>query len=145
MHGAGFLTSWSIPRKLFLLLLIVLLPASGVVVTSSLIHRRNVIKEAENRALLLVKSLAAQQEQITAGTKQMLSTMAQLPEVKNLDATACNELFSEMKKKYPYYCFIGATTPDGKVFASAPLDTGTNLSDSKVLQGCGKDARFLCR
>jgi PAS domain S-box-containing protein len=113
-----------------------------VSVTSSLIHRKNVIQEAENRALLLVKSLAAQQEQIAAGTKQMLSTMAQLPEVKNLNSAACNELFDELKKEYPYYCFIGATTPDGKVFASSPPDTGTNLSDSKYFKDAVRTLDF---
>jgi PAS domain S-box-containing protein len=116
------------------LLLIVLLPAFGVIATSSLIHRRNVIHGAENSTLLLVQSLAAQQEQIAVGTQQMLSTLAQLPAVKNLDAPACDELFSELKKKYAYYSFLGVTTPDGYVVASAPFDRGTDLSDSKYFQ-----------
>ena len=102
---------WSIPRKLLLLLLIIFLPASGIIVASSLVQRGRAIKEAENRATLLVQSLAAQQEQIAAGTKQMLSTMAQLHEVKNLDAAACTELFSELKKTHPFYSFVGAITP----------------------------------
>ncbi|MGA2401024.1 MAG: PAS domain S-box protein [Syntrophobacteraceae bacterium] len=123
---------WSIPRKLLLLLLIIFLPASGIIVASSLVQRGRAIKEAENRAMLLVQSLAAQQEQVVAGTKQMLSTLAQLPEMKNLNAAACNELFSELKKAHPSYSFVGATTPGGDVFASyPPFEPGTNLSDRK--------------
>ncbi len=126
---------WSIPQKLLLLLLIVFLPASGVIVYSSLEHRSDTIREAKNRDLLLVRSLAAQQEQFTAATKQMLTTLAYLPQVKNLDAEACNEIFGELKEKYPIYSFIGMTTPDGNVFASdAPFDPGTNLSDRKYVR-----------
>ena len=137
---------WSIPKKLLALLLIVFLPASGIIVASSLVQRGRAIREAEKGAMLLVQSLAAQQEQVTAGTKQMLSTLAQLPEVKNLDAAACNEIFRQLHGNYPAYSLIAALRPDGSAFASdPPFNRGTNLSDRNYCQGCNKDARFLCR
>ena len=126
---------WSIPRKLLVLLLIVFLPASGIIVASCLVQRGRAIREAERGAMLLVQSLAAQQEQVTAGTKQMLSTLAQLPEVKNLDAAACNEIFRQLHGNYPAYSLIAAVKPDGSVFASdPPFDRGTNLSDRKYVR-----------
>ena len=130
--SSGF---WSIPRKLLVLLLIVFLPASGIIVASSLVQRGRAIREAEKEAMLLVQSLAAQQEQITAGTKQMLSTLAQLPEVKNLNAEACNEIFRQLHGNYPAYSLIAAVRPDGVAFASdPPFDPGTNLSDRKYFR-----------
>ena len=123
---------WSIPRKLLVLLLLVFLLASGIIVASCLVQRGRAIKEAERGAMLLVQSLAAQQEQVTAGTKQMLSTLAQLPEVKNLDSAACNEIFRQLHGNYPAYSLLAAVRPDGSGFASdPPFDRGTNLFDRK--------------
>jgi len=126
---------WSIPRKLLVLLLIVFLPASGIIVASCLVQRGRAIREAERGAMLLVQSLMAQQEQFTAGTRQMLNTMAQLPEVKNLDSEACNEIFKQLHGNYPAYSLIAAVRLDGSVLASdPPFDRGTNLSDRKNIR-----------
>ncbi len=133
MTGSAFLSSWSISRKFLLLLPIILLPISGIVVTSSISHRADEIRMAEKDALLLVQGLAAQQEQLTAATKQMLSILARLPAVRNLDASACDKLFSEVKENDPICSFIGVTTPDGNLVAdSAPFFPGAvNLSGRK--------------
>ena len=134
---------WSIPKKLLVLLLIVFLPASGIIVASSLVQRNRAIREAEKGAMLLVQSLAAQQEQVTAGTKQMLRTLAQLPEVKNLDAAACNEIFRQLHGNYPAYSLIAAVRPDGSAFASDPsFASGTNLSDRKYVMDAIKTLDF---
>jgi two-component system, cell cycle sensor histidine kinase and response regulator CckA len=126
---------WSIPRKLLVLLLIAFLPASAIIVSSSLVQRDRAIQEAGKGAILLARSLAAQQEQITAGTKQMLNTLAQLSEVKNLDAAACSKLFSQLHENYPAYSLIAAMRPDGSVFASdPPFEPGTSLSDRKYVR-----------
>jgi PAS domain S-box-containing protein len=63
----------------------------------------------------------------------MLSTLAHLPEVKNLDATACDRLFRELNAKYPVYSSISAATPAGAVFASSgpPDPAAADLSGRK--------------
>jgi PAS domain S-box-containing protein len=134
MRVSRTLISLSISKKLLILFLMIFLPAFGFILASNIAQRGRAIKEAEDRVQVLVMSLAAQQEQVTAATRQMLSTLGQLPEVKNLEKDACNELFSELRQKHPHYCFIGATTPDGKVFASSPFDNGRDLSDSKYFR-----------
>lgn len=126
------LRSWSIRRKLLLVLLIIFLPAFAIIVQSGLSHRREEIRKAENNALLLVRSLAAQQEQIATSTKVMLSTLAQFHAVRSLDSDACNSLFREMHNRYPMYSVILAATPAGEVFAaSMPFEKGLNLADRK--------------
>ena len=128
--------SWSIRGKLLFLLLIIFLPAFGIIVTSGLSHRRDEIRKAENSALLLVQSLAAQQEQIATSTKVMLSTLAQFHEVRSLNSEACNVLFREMHNRYPFYSVILAVTPDGNVFAaSMPFEPGSiNLAYRKHIK-----------
>jgi len=126
------MTSWSIRGKLSLLLLIIFLPAFGIIVTSGLSNRSGEIRKAETNALLLVQSLAAQQEQIATSTKVMLSTLAQFREVRSLDSPACNIIFREMHNRYPFYSVILGVTPDGNVFAaSMPFEGGLCLADRK--------------
>ncbi len=128
--------SWPIRRKLLLLLLIIFLPAFGVMLANGLSQREDEIVKAQNSALMLAQSLAAQQEKVTAATKTMLGVLARLPIVQHLDAGACNELFRELHGQYPFYSVILAATPDGKVFAaSMPLKPrGINLSDRKHIK-----------
>ena len=85
----------------------------------------------------MVQSLADRQERIATGTEQMLITLAQLPEVRGLDAKACTELFWEHElSRYPFYSIILATTPDGEMFASSvPFDRGNaNISNRKHIK-----------
>jgi len=128
--------SWSIRRKLMLLLLVGFLPACGIIILSSLDHRRHEITTAENNALLVVQSMAEQQELIATGTEQMLSTLAQMPQVQGLDAKACTELFRRLMSRYPFYSIIAATTPDGNMFASSlPFDpANANISHRKHIK-----------
>lgn len=138
------LTAWTFPKKLFFLLLIIFLPASGIIVASSLTQRGHAIREAENRAMLLAQSLAAQQEAIAIGTRQMLSTLAQLPEVQSLDGDACNALFRHLQAKNPHYSTILGLTPDGTMFAaSAPFEPGSmNFADRKYLKDAIESREF---
>ena len=125
-------TRWSFRSKLLVLLLVVFLPAFGIIVATGVSQRQQAIVKAQDDVLLLVRSLAAQQEQIAITTKTMLSTLAHLPEVQNLDAAACKQIFSELIEQYPFYTVITASKPDGNSFASStPFETGVNLSDRK--------------
>jgi hypothetical protein len=124
----GILSSWSISRKLLALLLVVFLPACGIVVWSGLEHRRHALQDAEKNISVVVEAMASLQEQTAGATRQMLVTLAKLPEVRNLDADACNKLFSDLKDTS--YSTIFAATLDGTVFAASnPLNPGLNVSD----------------
>jgi PAS domain S-box-containing protein len=124
---------WSIRKKLQVLLLVVFLPAVAVIVATGLNQRRSEIEEARSNALLMVKSLTAQQEQIASSTQTILTLLAQLPAVQSLDAKECNDLFGEIHRRFPVYSVILVATPDGNVFAaSMPIKPGTiNLADRK--------------
>ena len=144
MHGRGILASWPIRKKLLLLTLAVFLPAAAIIVASGVERREHEITTAKDNALLLVESLAAQQEQITIGTKQMLSTLAQLPEVQRLDAQACHRLFRDLLGQFPFYSTIGLATLDGNILASAmPLNSGSvNISEQKHIKDALKNIDF---
>jgi PAS domain S-box-containing protein len=122
-------------RKFLFLLLVIFLPALGVIVVSGLNQRRDAILKAQHNASLMAQSLAAQQHLVANSIETMLSVLAQLSVVHNLDARACNDLFKELSRRYPFYSTISAATPDGNLFASSePFQPGVNLSDRKHIR-----------
>ncbi len=133
MTDQGKISSWSTKAKLLLLLLIVFVPTAAVILLLSLDRRNHEMKDAGNSALILVESLAAQHEQLVFGTKEMLSTLALLPEVQRLDVKACNEIFRQLQGQNPFYSAITAANPDGEIVASFPEvpPGGINIADRK--------------
>jgi PAS domain S-box-containing protein len=138
MRGSRYtLASWSLRSKLLLLLLLIFLPAFGIIVVSGLKQRRQEIAKAQEQALLLAQSLAAQQDQIAAATKVLLSTLAHAPAVRHLDASASNRLFTEIQHGLPFsYALVGAVTPAGELLAASKPFTANNkhLSDRKYVR-----------
>jgi len=136
MHTRKILASLSIRKKLLLFLLVIVIPVLCFIIESGLHDRRHSIDTAKNNALLLAQSVAAQQEKVAVGTKQMLSTLAKLPMVQRLDADGCNKLFRELNQLNSSYSTISAVTPDGNMFASSlPFQPGTvNLADRKHIK-----------
>ncbi len=129
------LCSWPIRRKLLLLLILIIFPVSGVIVQSGLEERSRQIAAASNKALLVAQSLAAQQEQVANGIRQMLSTLALLPEVQRQDGEACSRLFKDLHDRNPIYSTIVAVKPDGAIFASSqPIQGTIDLSDRKHIR-----------
>ncbi|MEN6484010.1 MAG: PAS domain S-box protein [Syntrophobacteraceae bacterium] len=143
MRFEDVLTSWSIQKKLRMLLLLILLPSCGIVIWTGVDHRVRAVRDAAANAMLLVQSLAAQQEQFAAGTEQMLTTLAHMTEVQKLDAAGCSRLFRESNNRHPFYSVISAVTPDGNIFAaSLPVEGNVNLSDRKYVKDALNTLRF---
>jgi PAS domain S-box-containing protein len=107
-------------------------------------HRKQEIIRARENALLLVQSLAAQQEQIAISTKYMLSTLAYLPEVRNNNIDACNQLFKELNSQNLSYSVIASTNPNGDMIAASVsfVPGSINLSDRKHIQDVIKTLNF---
>ncbi len=128
-----FLSSLPIRKKLLLLVAAAILPALGIILYTGIDNRNSELASAKREIMLLAQSLAAQQDQTVIGIKQILLTLALLPEVKNLDVKACNDIFADILERNPIYSTIGAVTPDGNVFAaSAPFISGSiNIADRK--------------
>jgi PAS domain S-box-containing protein len=105
---------------MLLVLLIIFLPAFGIIVASGLKQRRDEIAKARNNGLLVVQSLASQQEQIATSTKVMLTVLAQSPVVQKMDAKECNRLLKELQERFPLYSAVLAVVKtDGNIFAAS--------------------------
>jgi PAS domain S-box-containing protein len=131
-----FLSSLTIRKKVLFLILTAVIPALGIILFSGIKHREDAIISAKRDTLHLVKSLAAQHEQLTASTRQMLQMLAQRPEVQRMDSQTSNRLFEDVHEQNPIYAIINAVTPDGNMFAaSLPFAPGTvNLANRKHIR-----------
>jgi signal transduction histidine kinase len=106
------------------LVLLAVLPLLGLILYSYFDQRDKVIHEVQRDGLVAVRNLAAEQETIFNNTRNLLITLARLPEVQRRDREACNLLFAELKKQSPYITGIIATNSEGQLFASVLATPG---------------------
>jgi PAS domain S-box-containing protein len=113
----------SLRNSLITLVLLAVLPALGVILHSSLENRRRAIREAENDALRVAQFLAREQQLITMRAEQLLSLLAQMPQVREHDGAATGVILRRLKSSNSVFANIVAADAQGRIFASAaPLD-----------------------
>ncbi|MDD5168458.1 MAG: diguanylate cyclase [Syntrophales bacterium] len=123
---------YSLKYHLVGIVVVTLLPALAIILYSEVERRGLDIRTANERTLVFVRGLAAEQRQITARTKQMLEMLAEVPDLKDLNAKACNDLFRAIHKQNPDYTAIYAARADGTVFAcSVPFPRNWNIAGEK--------------
>src|SRR5262245_24195659 len=104
-------------RLLFLVFLAVL-PILGLVLYTSIEERTQALSEAKASALRLVRMAASEQKQHIEAGRQLLITLAQLSEVRQSDAGACEALFTNLLTVHRIYANFGLIGPDGQLVAS---------------------------
>ena len=116
--------------RLLALVLLAILPALGLVLYSAIDQRRSAMKEATASAQRIVRLAAAAQKQYIETSRQLLTTLAQLREVRPDRAEEAEALFRTLLPVHAIYANIGAIDPDGYVFASAvPITNRVYLGD----------------
>ena len=116
--------------RLILLVFLAVLPALGVILYSGLEQRRLAAEAAQTEVMSLVTHASLYQERVTAGVKHMLSTLAELPEVRQQNGAAASAIFARILAKQKIYGNISAVDRQGKVFASARPQPGPASSDA---------------
>jgi len=113
------LTTLSIRTLLLLITFVVALPAACIILYSG-IHFRNVmLDDARNETLKLADRIATEQQNLVVGAEQLMTALAQLPEVKGHDAARVKPILRELRKLNPMYSNIFIADREGTVWASA--------------------------
>ena len=90
-----------------------------------------------------VKLAANSIEELTDGSRQVLSVLSEFPAVRDQDSDACNALFASLKKRLPDYDNLVAAKPDGDIFCSAiPFKEPINVADRQWFQRPIKSGNF---
>ncbi|HYA13496.1 MAG TPA: PAS domain S-box protein [Syntrophales bacterium] len=132
----------SIRAQLLLVVLLAALPALVIVIYSGVTRLQSDTETAQMDALRVLQSLAYDHEHSVESTRQFLMTLAKLPDVRNQNATACNNLFRKLHKENPTYTTILAANAEGMVFANALPFTPYSVKQRKYFQDSLRTKKF---
>jgi diguanylate cyclase (GGDEF)-like protein/PAS domain S-box-containing protein len=118
----------TIRSHLLLLVLISVLPALGIIIYSGVDRSFHDIEEAKSDALQVVKNFSFDHERAVESTRQLLMTLAKIPDIKNLDMPASNKLLSELLKQNPQYGTLFVVNAQGILYSSGTPLPPTPLS-----------------
>jgi PAS domain S-box-containing protein len=110
--------SWPIRSKLLFLVAVSLVPSIILIIYNTRQELNKSIDDAGKGALRIAENIAAQQEAEVNGIRKMFITLARLSEFQKRDIKGCNRILREIIKNDPHKLNIGATTPEGLIFAS---------------------------
>jgi len=119
-----------------------ILPLLGVLVYSNYERQRQDLESGRADALILLKGIAHEHENIVAVTRKFLTTLAKLPIVKQRDATACEKLFRELLKENAQYVTIFAADSEGMIFANALPSGKFSIKEREYFQNMLKKKNF---
>ncbi len=125
------LFSLSIRAQLLLIVFIVALPAAGIITYSGIKLKEDAIKDARSQTLKLAANIAAEQQAMVASAKQLLSALAQLPDVKNHNTANVRPILRNIFQLNPGYSNIFIADRAGTVWASALPAKAFNVSDRR--------------
>jgi signal transduction histidine kinase/CheY-like chemotaxis protein len=120
----------SLRVRLLLLVLLAVVPALALILYTGLEHRRLAAHHAHEDVLRVVRQATLQEDVLLAGARQLLVSLARLPEVRRLDSRGCSTIFAELLGEHPYYANLGTIAPDGDLLCSAlPFQGRVNVAD----------------
>ena len=108
----------TIRTHLLLLVLISVLPALGIMLYSGFRERSHAVAMAKSDALQVVKNFSYDHERAVESTRQFLMTLARVPDIRNMNAAASNDLLSQLLKQNPLYSTLFVVTAEGFVYAT---------------------------
>jgi|GEM_PF-1683990 len=125
----------SLRFKLLLMIILVVLSILGLVLYSAFEQRRNNADNAHKDMRQLSDLVAAEQEQLVEGARQLLTTLAQIPEVREADLAACKKIFTDVVEQTLPYDNASLVDLEGNLLTSA-LDPGgpVNVIDRPYFQ-----------
>lgn len=109
----------SLRNSLITLVTLAVLPALAVILHSSLENRERAIRDARADALRVAQLLAREQQLITMRAEQLLTLLAQMPQVRGMDSPGTTALLRRLKTHSSVFINIVAADGKGHVFASA--------------------------
>jgi signal transduction histidine kinase/ActR/RegA family two-component response regulator len=143
MSGAETLSRrWSIGSHLTWVVLLALVPALIIQYASNLERRNDAKVRAQEHLLQLVTQLANQQEQVTASTRQMLTTLSLLPELRSNDTKAFSGILEALHKEDSRFITLFALDADGNLIASAIPFTTLSLRDRSYFKRAVETRHF---
>lgn len=125
----------SIRTRLMVMVLVAVLPALGIILYTGVEMQRDALRDAKRNALATVHQEALSLESSVKGTRSMLTTLVEIPEVQTRNVQLCNRIFRSIVERNPNYTSLLAFGTDGLAFAaSRPSPTTISAVDRKYFR-----------
>jgi len=120
--------SLSLRTHLLLLAFLLALPSVALLIHLIVSQRKDAYNNGLSEAKRMVNNIAFEQYNLTGNTEQLLTILAQLPEVKKRNGAAVNTILSNIIGINQQYDNIVISGPDGTVWASGfPFAKGLSI------------------
>jgi signal transduction histidine kinase len=123
----------SLRSRLLLLVLFAVIPAFLLTIFTNWNERRLAATEVREEALRLARLAAADQEQLVEGVRQLLLTLARLPEVHDGAAAHCQALLADLLRQHRRYTNLGVIKANGDVVCSGSPVAKEDLNTEQSL------------
>jgi serine phosphatase RsbU (regulator of sigma subunit) len=134
----------SLRHRLLGLVALVLVPALGLVLYTQADERKVAIANVEADALRLIHIVTSNQAAQIEAARQVLATLARLPQLRTADPAQCSAFLAEMLRAYPLYLNIALAAPDGNLVCSAvPLRGAVTAGDRPYFRRVMETQRFV--
>ncbi|MBD2108619.1 ATP-binding protein [Nodosilinea sp. FACHB-13] len=117
-----------------LLVLLAVVPALGLILYTAAVQRRTAAVEAQENLLRLTKFAAAHQRQTSEGARQLLIALSQMPDLREGDAEACNQLLANLLRQYRAYAGLAVANRQGYTICSTPAESPLYVGDRQYFQ-----------
>jgi PAS domain S-box-containing protein len=125
----------SLRGRLAWVVLLAIIPSLGLIYYNARLQRAAAVTSARESVERLARLAAAHNTRVIDGTRQLLVTLAQLPEVRSADPLRCGETLRNLLGEYSFYSNLGVVAPDGKVLCSAvPMKGSISVVDGTWFQ-----------
>ncbi|MBU5614196.1 response regulator [Geomonas azotofigens] len=136
-------SSLSIRFLLLLIVFVVALPAAGVILYSGIEFRNAMLVEARHETLQLSERIAAEQRNLVVAAEQLMTSLAQLPEVGDRDKAKVEPILRELLKLNPMYGNITISDARGRVWATAvPMNQPLDVSARRFFMAAMASGRL---
>jgi hypothetical protein len=125
-------------QRLLIILLIAVLPILAVIFYQAKIARDVRIAEAQERAWEITENVAIREARFIDSAKQLLTLLADTPEVMNGETAACSEFLRRFVKHSSVYVDLGIADPNGRVrCASRSIEAGESVLNESLSPRAG--------
>lgn len=135
--------SLSLRTHLLIMASLLALPAFVLIIHFAVHQSKDSINDGIAAAQKLVFGISSEQLNLTGDAEQLLTVLAQLPDVKNHNARATNAILADILKKSPHFGNIVITDRDGDVWASGlPMTSSFSLREIRTFRNSVKSRQF---
>jgi C4-dicarboxylate-specific signal transduction histidine kinase len=135
--------SLSLRTHLLIMASLLALPAFILIIYASVHQSKDSIKDGMAEAQKLVYSISSEQYNLTGDAEQLLTVLAQLPDIKNHNVTATNAILADILKKSPQFGNMVIADQSGEVWASGlPMTSSFSLKERRTFRNTVKSRQF---